>query len=89
MGLRFVRTVPANKKGSCGITASADLSLSSGIDETSTPPRKILPPVSGMRRNSASTSELLPLPLLPTTPARQPEGSEKDTPRSTGGSPER
>lgn len=55
-----------------GMMASWRLRASKPIVATSTPSSSTLPAVTSIRRNSASISEDLPLPVRPTTPQLVP-----------------
>mmetsp|Transcript_17831 Transcript_17831/g.55334 ORF Transcript_17831/g.55334 Transcript_17831/m.55334 type:complete len:229 (-) Transcript_17831:1683-2369(-) len=89
-GSMFSRTEPLKSTGSCGIAESFERSDSSGIVDVSTPSmRSFESLMSGMSRNSVSSSELLPLPVRPQTPIFSPPLIATLTSLSTSGWPGR
>mmetsp|Transcript_19920 Transcript_19920/g.63332 ORF Transcript_19920/g.63332 Transcript_19920/m.63332 type:complete len:205 (-) Transcript_19920:3163-3777(-) len=86
VGSRFVRTVPAKRTGSCGITAIALLSVRSPSVAVSTPPMRTEPLVRPTSRSRHANVDDLPLPVAPTRPTFSPGRATNDTPLSAGGS---
>ncbi len=82
---RLLRTVPENRTGSWGMIARRDRKALSFIFETSRPSMWMLPCRASRNRNSARVNELLPAPVLPTTPILSLGATLKVTPLRTGG----
>mmetsp|Transcript_34290 Transcript_34290/g.118160 ORF Transcript_34290/g.118160 Transcript_34290/m.118160 type:complete len:245 (+) Transcript_34290:113-847(+) len=86
-GSRLKRSVPLNKCGACGMTATAFRSCARGTVRVSRPSKMMAPPEIKLRRENAETSDDLPEPLRPTMPTFAPDGMESEMPWRTSGRP--
>mmetsp|Transcript_3005 Transcript_3005/g.9225 ORF Transcript_3005/g.9225 Transcript_3005/m.9225 type:complete len:333 (-) Transcript_3005:429-1427(-) len=85
-GSRLSRTVPLNRTGSCGMTATLPRRSSRPISPTFTPSTRTAPRSTSTQRVSTYSSDDLPAPVRPTTPIFSPLWMVKSSPRSTCGS---